>query len=184
MKHAKSMELRAQIKKFLHYPSWTLLIAQSSVVLAIFLAGCGYTLHSSSSLPFDTVRIGKIENKTVEPKLQDMLYQALTEEFLKHGIAVSPNAEHEITGVIDQFDLQLVAEKADVAAEYEVIMKGNFSLIAPAGERKEFVNIGSPFLVSFSGYGPLNEIMALKEKASESAVREIAVTIVAAILYR
>jgi hypothetical protein len=113
-----------------------------------------------------------------------MLYQALTEEFVKHGIAVSPGADYEISGVIDQFDLRLVAEKADVAAEYEVIMKGNFSLINPAGEKHEFVNITSPFLISFSGYGSLNELIALKEKASENAVREIAITIVAAILYR
>jgi hypothetical protein len=113
-----------------------------------------------------------------------MLYQALTAEFLKHGVSVDSAAEHEISGVIDQFDLRLVAEKADVAAEYEVIMKGNFSLINPEGETREFVNITSPFLISFSGYGPLNELIALKEKASEDAVKEIAITIVAAILYQ
>jgi hypothetical protein len=180
----KKRELRAKSKEYLPYVSCSLLIAVCFMLCALCLFGCGYTLHSSSSLPFDAVRIGKIENKTVEPKLQDMLYQALTEEFLKHGISVSSTAEHEISGVIDQFDLRLVAEKEDVAAEYEVIMKGNFSVINPAGERQEFVNISSPFLISFSGFGTLNELLALKEKASESAVREIALTIVAAIIYQ
>lgn len=61
-------------------------------LLFLVISGCGYTLRNKATLPFDSIQIVRIENKSLEPKLQDRLYLALTQEFLKQGISVSPAA--------------------------------------------------------------------------------------------
>jgi hypothetical protein len=157
------------------------LIAAS--VLLVVVSGCGYTLQGRSALPFDEIAVERIENKTVEPKLEDYLYTALTEEFLRKGIAVNPGAGHRLSGSINRFDLRMLSEKSDIAAEYEVIMKGVFSLTDPSGNTREFRDISPPFIVSFSGFGPLEVLTASKEQASKKAIRDIAMQIVAALLY-
>jgi hypothetical protein len=152
------------------------------LLLAIY--GCGYTIHGRSSLPFDSIQIANIENRTLEPKLQDMLYRALTEEFLKEGISVQSPSGHKLSGTINKFDLKVLSEKSDIASEYEVVIRGDFKLVDPTGKVKDFKGIGSPFIVSFSGSGALNELIANKELASEKAIRDMAMEIVAALLYR
>ena len=158
--------------------------ALTAFCLLFTFCGCGYTLHGRTSLPFDSIQIGRIENKTLEPKLQDMLYRALTEEFLKEGISVRAQAGHKLSGTINKFDLKVLSEKSDVASEYEVILHGDFKLVDPSGKVKNFKGIGSPFIVSFAGSGSLNELIANKELASERAIRDMAMEIVAALLYR
>jgi outer membrane lipopolysaccharide assembly protein LptE/RlpB len=155
-----------------------------SCSLFLVLSGCGYSLHTKASLPFDAIRIGTIENKTLEPKLQDGLNRSLTGEFLKQGISVQNNAGYKLEGVIRQFELRVLSEKSEVASEYEVTIKGDFRLVDPAGKIKEFKNIGSPFIVSFYGSGKLNELIAYKEQASERALKDMAAEIVATFLYR
>jgi hypothetical protein len=151
--------------------------------LLLTFYGCGYTIHGRMSLPFDSIQISKIENTTIEPKLQDRLYKALTEEFLKQGIAVYPDAGYKLTGTVYQFELRILSEKADIAAEYEVIIKGDFRLVEPSGNIKEFKNIGSPFIVSFQSSDMLEDVLATKELASEKAIKDMAMEIVAILIY-
>ncbi|MCJ7482328.1 MAG: LPS assembly lipoprotein LptE [Thermodesulfovibrionales bacterium] len=148
------------------------------------LFGCGYTLHGKASLPFHAIHIGIIENRTVEPKLQDKLYQTLTDEFLKQGIAVYHRADYQLKGKIDQFELRIMSETSDVATEYEVIIKGDFTITGPSGYIKELKDVGSPFIISFSGSGQLTTLLSFKELASDRAVRDMAQEIVAALIYR
>lgn len=152
--------------------------------LLLGLSGCGYSLYTKASLPFQSIRIVRIENKTVEPKLQDRLYKALTEEFLKEGIAVSPQAGYKLSCTIYHFELKLLAEQSNVATDYEVIIKGNFELTDPSGKKKEFKDIGAPFIVSFAGSGPLDELLASKEVASDKAIKDMATEIVGLLIYR
>ncbi|MEW6214525.1 MAG: LptE family protein [Nitrospirota bacterium] len=161
-----------------------LLYALCSVLYALCLIGCGYTIHSKTSLSFDSIQIGKIENRTFEPKLQDRLHKALTEEFLKHGISIHQNADYKISGIIHLFELRVLSEKEGSAAEYEVTIKGDFRLVEPTGDIKEFKNIGSPFIVSFPCTGLMEDMIAFKELASERAIRDMAMEIVGILSYR
>ncbi len=147
------------------------------------LYGCGYTIHGKMSLPFASIQVGKIENTTLEPKLQDKLQRALTEEFLKQGISVNPDGGYKLSGKIYQFDLRVLSEKKDIATEYEVIIKGDFSLVDPSGNIEDFKNIGSPFIVSFQSSDMLEEVLALKEIVSERAIRDMATEIVSILIY-
>ena len=149
------------------------------------LSGCGYAIHGKVSLPFDSIQVGKIENTTLEPKLQDKLQMALTEEFLKQGIDVNPNAGYKLSGMINQFELRILSEKGGIATEYEVVIKGSFSLVDPSGNTEDFRNIGSPFIVSFQSSDTLEleNVLALKEIVSERAIRDMAIEIVSILIY-
>jgi hypothetical protein len=147
--------------------------------------GCGYAIHGKVSLPFDSIQVGKLENTTLEPKLQDKLQMALTEEFLKQGIDVNPNAGYKLSGMINQFELRILSEKGGLATEYEVIIKGDFSLVDPSGNTEDFKNLGSPFIVSFQSSDTLEleKVLALKESVSERAIRDMAIEIVSILIY-
>ncbi len=175
--------MNAQSSKF-KIKNFSVILLFTVYCLLFTVCSCGYSIHSKASLPFDSIQIGKIENKTLEPKLQDKLYKALTEEFLKQGVSVYSDAGYRLNGTIHQFELRILSEKADIATEYEVIIKGDFKLLDPSGKVKEYKNIGSPFIVSFSGFGSLNELIASRELASERAMRDMAMEIVATIIYR
>jgi outer membrane lipopolysaccharide assembly protein LptE/RlpB len=161
-----------------------IIILSAVCCLLSALFGCGYTLHSKTALPFHAIQIGIIENRTVEPKLQDKLYRALTDEFLKQGIAVYHGADYQLKGKINHFELRILSEKSDVATEYEVIMKGDFTTTGPPGYIKELKDVGSPFIISFSATDNLTGLLALKELASDRAIRDMAQQIVAALIYR
>lgn len=173
----ESEEMRARGKDFTLYTLCSMLIA-----LSFF--GCGYTLQSRTTLPFDSIEIQGIENKTVEPKLQDMFYRAVTEEFLKYGVSVQSHADYKLSGTIDHYKLNVLSERSGVAVEYEVIIRGDFRLVGPSGNARNIKNIGSPFIVSFPVSGPLEDALAFKEVASERAVRDMAMEVVAAFIYQ
>ena len=153
-----------------------------SMLLALCLFGCGYTLHGKAALPVNEIQIERIENRTLEPKLQDRFHRVITEEFLKHGVSISPNADYKLSGTINFFEMYVLAER-DVAVEYEVVMRGDFKLVGPSGDTKDIKGIGSPFIVSFPGSGLLEEVLALKERASERALRDMATEIVGILIY-
>ncbi|MBI4683601.1 MAG: hypothetical protein HY755_00185 [Nitrospirae bacterium] len=149
----------------------------------LLLAGCGYKFQGRETLPFDSVRIGKIENKTVEPKLEDKLHRALAEELTKYGITITKSAEHIISGVIESFELKPLSEKEGLAVEYEIVIKGRFFLTRPDGKIIELRNKGA-FIVSFYSGGNIQEIMASKEQAIENALKNLSSEIRAGIAYK
>jgi len=159
-------------------------ILLTAYCLPFAVCGCGYTMYGKAALPFESIAIGTIENKTVEPKLQDKLYQSLTEEFLKQGIRVSPDADYKLRGKINQFELIILSEKSGIAAEYRVIIRGDFELVMPTGDVKNLKGMGSPFIVSFRSNNLLEDVIANKERASEKAIRDMAVEIIANLIYR
>jgi len=152
------------------------------LILLLTFFGCGYTLHGKADLPFNEIQIERIENRTLEPKLQDRFHRVITEEFLKNGITVTPKAEYKLSGTITFFEMHVLAER-DVAVEYEIVMRGNFKLVSPSGDIKDLKDIGSPFIVSFSGSGLLEDVLAFKELASERALKDMATEIVGILMY-
>lgn len=154
----------------------------TGLILLFTLAGCGYTLQGRDTLPLTSVKIGRIENRTFEPKLEDKFQKALADELIRNGIMISKSAGHVISGTIDDLKLRPLAEKEGVASEYEVIIKARFFLTSPDGKVKELRNTGV-FIVSFSGTGNIESLVAAKEQAAETAMRNLASEIRAGIVY-
>ncbi|MFI5294940.1 MAG: LPS assembly lipoprotein LptE [Thermodesulfovibrionales bacterium] len=153
-------------------------------IAALATSGCGYSIHRQSALPATEISIGLIDNRTVEPKLQDKLQRALTEEFMKQGIRVSRGAEYRITGVVNSFDLMSLSEKGGVTAEYRVTVSAEFRLFDREGRVVKVKNISSPFIVALTDPGDLGRLLALKDIAEERAMSDIAMEIVGALLFR
>jgi hypothetical protein len=154
------------------------------VIAAALLNGCGYSVHRHASLPFQEIGIGTIENRTVEPKLQDRLQRALAEEFLKQGISVSPSAPHKINGVINAFDMAGISAKDNISVEYRVIIDADFALFDGEKKIRDIKHVQSPFIVSFTGAANLNSLLAAKEVAEDKAMNDVAMEIVGALMFK
>lgn len=150
------------------------------IILALSVAGCGYTLRRSQ--PVESVRLGMIENMTYEPKLDDMILEALAVELSKKGIRVDEGSQYVIAGNIHEFRLRGIVEKKDVTVQYEVIMNGSFELVGPDGTRKSLKS-SNVFMVNFGGEGELNTLLNMKDMALRAAASNIASEIVASIIY-
>lgn len=155
----------------------------TGLILLFTVSGCGYKFQGRETLPFDSVRIGRIENRTFEPKLEDKLQKALADELIKNGIMISRNSGHVITGVITKFELKPLTEKEGLAVEYEVIIKGEFFLTSPEGKVTELRNSGV-FIVSFYNETSLQALVASKEPAIETALKNLSSEIRAGIIYQ
>lgn len=154
-----------------------------SLLTGLLLSGCGYRVHRQAELPFAEIRIGKIENNTLEPKLQDKLSEALVQEFMKNGIRVSPSADTKLSAVIHMFDLVILAEKDDITIEYRIYVRADFTLEDRDG-KKILKNIESPFIVSFASSEELSTLLAKKELAEEKAMQDVAMRIAGELIYR
>jgi outer membrane lipopolysaccharide assembly protein LptE/RlpB len=157
------------------YPSLT-------AAFCLLLTGCGYTIHGKAGLPFSSVAIGGIVNRTFEPRLEDRMQVALADELMKSGFIIDSNSGYRINGSLTAFELRTLSEKAGVAAEYEVTVKGDFRLVDPSGKARELRNHGV-FIVSFPSTDSLQNVIALKEKATERALRDLSTEIIASIIY-
>ena len=153
-------------------------------IAALACGGCGYSIHPRSALPAKEVEIGLIENMTVEPKLQDKLHRALTEEFMKQGIRVGRGAESRITGVVNSFELVSLSEKGGITVEYRVEVKAEFRLLDRQGRVLATKKISSPFIVSLTDQGDLGNLLAVKDTVEERAMADMAMEIVGAFMFR
>lgn len=146
--------------------------------------GCGYSLHRKADLPFREVRIGKIENLSLEPKLQDKLHKALVREFTKNGITVTPSAGNVLSGVVRKFEMSSLSEKNDITVEYRINIDADFTHRDISGNQREIKKVMSPFIISSSGSGEMALLLGSRDMAEDKAAADIAMEIVGALIYR
>lgn len=145
-------------------------------------SGCGYTIHGTADLPFRTITVGKVVNSTFEPGLDNRFRLAITDELIRNGFTLDGNAAHRLEGTITTFELRTLSEKSGVTSEYEVVIKGDFILSDPTGRRKVLRGSGL-YIVSFQSTERLGSVMALKQKATERALKDLATELTASIIY-
>ena len=150
--------------------------------LALFVSSCGYTLQTKADLPIDTISIGRIENRTTEPKLQDRLNRILGETFAQYGFRVD-HSRYVIEGEITGFELLPVAEQSSIAAQYQISTKANFRLVDTVSGKSIPLTASSPFITYFNSSGKLESILAQKELATVSALGNLSQEMVRQITY-
>lgn len=169
----------------MYHGSWiktTALLRFCSIIL-LLLTGCGYTIQGRSELPFPSVSIDRINNKTYEPEIDDRMREILTEELIRRGFVVDHSSDYKIFGSLNSLELRTLSEKAGVAVEYEVVIRGEFNLRTPSGAVKNLRSEG-PFIVSFSSAERLQDVMTLKERAIEKALRDLSQELIISILVK
>ncbi len=156
-----------------------------AVILITFLAGCGYRLQTKADLPFDTITIGKVENSTSEPKLQDRLSALLAETFMEYGIAVVPSSRHVVQANVVRFNLRTLSEVNLTTSEYEVMITSDFIITDTAtGETFRLMRLKDPYLTYFFATGALENVLAQKEIATDVALRDLSREVVRRAVYR
>lgn len=152
-----------------------------AALCALLLTGCGYTIQGKSGLPFPSVSIDLISNRTYEPKIDDRMREILAEELVKRGFVVDGSSDYRIYGSLNSFELRTLSERSGVAVEYEVVIRGDFKLKTPSGIRD--LRAEGPFIVSFSSAERLQDVMAFKEKAIEKALRDLTIELIVSMIH-
>lgn len=159
-------------------------LAFCALLIALFITGCGYSIQGKADLPFRSIGIGKIINKTFEPQLEDKMQVALANELLRNGFVIDNTSGYRIDGSMASFELRTLSEKNGVATEYEVVIRGKFTFADPVGKVKTLRDRGV-FIVSFlsGSTESLQGVIAGKEVATDKALSDFAAEIVASIMY-
>jgi hypothetical protein len=162
-----------------------LLLTTYCLLLTFLLSGCGYTIQTRATLPFETISVGRVENKTSEPKLQDRLHETLAETFAQYGYGVSSFARYRLQGEIYHFELIPTAEVNLAATQYQIVINGSFKLVDTESGKSILLAANSPFITYFNANptDTLNEIMTQKELAEASALTNLAQTLVSLVTY-
>jgi len=163
-----------------------------TVYCLLFTAsGCGYQLIGSKSLPFDSITIKHVKNKTYEPRLEDRLHNALSKEFIAQGInVVRGGADVELTATITRFELSAIAIIEENVQEQSIIMQVDIRIVDKGSgttrteKVTEFSSMESPIKITFQSTGSISDAVAQKEKAADKACTEIAREIIGKIIIK
>ncbi|MCK5286306.1 MAG: hypothetical protein KAJ59_00700, partial [Thermodesulfovibrionia bacterium] len=149
-----------------------------------FFSSCGYHMVGSKHLDFKSVTIKPVENKTYEPKLEESLHRALSEEFISQGIkVVAYDGDISIETKINTFELGSIAAIDENVQEQSVTMRVDVKILDK--ERViEFVAMESPIRITFQSTGTVSDSVINKERAIDKACREIAGEIVGKMVLR
>ncbi len=166
-----------KIRKFFFY---SLLAA----LYSLLLLSCGYQMVGSKPLPFKSITIKSVQNKTYEPKLEDRLHNALSREFIAQGIKVmSKGGDIRMEAVITAFELRSIAAISETVQEQVIKMTVDIRLIDEA-RVTEFTSMESPIRITFPTTGTVIESVVQKERAIDKASLEIAKEIISRIIIK
>ena len=150
--------------------------------LFILVSSCGYHMVGSRFLPFDSINIRHIDNRTYEPRLEEKLHNALSEEFISQGIkAEGVSADITLEASITRFELGAIGAVDESVREQEIIMLVDIKVMDKE-DVIEFKSMGSPILITFQTTGTVPQTVDLRDRATIKASREIARDIVGRII--
>ncbi len=150
--------------------------------LLLVLSSCGYHMVGSRFLPFDSINIKHVDNRTYEPRLEEKLHNALSEEFINQGIKTeSLSADLTLEAVITRFELSAIGAVDESVREQNIIMLVDIKVI-DKDDVIEFKSMGSPILITFQTTGTVPQTVDLRDRATIKASREIAKDIVSRII--
>ena len=128
----------------------------------------------SRLLPFNSVTIKPVQNKTYEPRLEEKLYNALAYEFIRQGIEVkNSGGDVGLEAIIRTFQLGAIGSVNERVKEQTIIMKVDMKLIE-GKTVTEFSQMESPIKITFETEGSVSDSVAQKEKSADKACKEIA----------
>ena len=170
---------------FRHKDGLAQLLSKGMVlVLLLFLTSCGYRVVGSNFLPFDSINIKHVENKTYEPRLEESLHMALSKEFINQGIEVTISGDDVVLEVtVIAFELGVVGAVDETIKEQELIMKADIRII-DKGKTTEFKSMKSQIKITFQTTGTVTDAVVQKEAAIDKASSEIAKEIVGRIILK
>ncbi|MCX7913921.1 MAG: LPS assembly lipoprotein LptE [Thermodesulfovibrionales bacterium] len=155
------------------------------LICSLVLLSCGYSAYKRENLPFKEITIGKIDNKTSEPGLQDRLHRKLVDAFIQYGFEIKPLSKYRVDGEITKFQIKTISEKHLLTTEYQIIILCNFKLTdVETGKTIEINNVTDPFVNYFLSTGKLEHILARKDIVIDDSLKELSREIVRSVIDR
>ncbi|RJQ51344.1 MAG: hypothetical protein C4526_10185 [Nitrospiraceae bacterium] len=155
------------------------LLLLTAYCLLLIASSCGYHMIGSIPLSFHSITIKQVQNKTYEPRLEEKMHNALSEEFINQGIEVrAAGGDVELEATVTTFQLGAIGAVDDRIKEQSVILQVDIKL-TDREKVTEFRSMASPIKITFQSTGTVSESAALKERAVEKACSEIAKELVA-----
>ena len=138
----------------------------------------------SRLLPFNSITIKQVQNKTYEPRLEEKLHNALSREFITQGINIVPADRPDTLGRVPDsgivletrittFELRTIAAVDEQVKEQEIIMLVDVTII-DKNTMSEFKAVKSPLQITYQATGTVSEADARKDIAIDKACTEIA----------
>jgi hypothetical protein len=153
-------------------------------LLALLSLSCGYHIVGSRPLPFKSVTINPVENKTYEPRLEEKLHNALSKEFIAQGIKVMAiNGDIDLNATITVFELGTIAHIDEKVQEQLITLKVDVT-IKDKKRTIKFRSMQSPIRITFPSTGTVSQTVVQKEMAIEKACSEIAREIISRVIIR
>jgi hypothetical protein len=151
-------------------------------IFSLLVSSCGYHIIGSRSLPFRSITIKPVQNKTYEPGLEERLHNALSSEFIHQGIEIkAAGGNVEIEATVTTYLLGAIGAVDETVKEQELIM-----MVDIKGRDKdkviEITSMTSPIKITFQSTGPVSLTAAEKDRATDKACSEIANEIVSRII--
>lgn len=143
------------------------------VVVFFIILGCGYSLHTKANLPFQEIYIRNVENLTLEPGLQDKTRQIMYHTLLLNGFKVVEKADKILDIQIKNFRYTTLSEISLETVEYQILMEVGATLYSRDGKKIKEFTPSSPFLTYFRTTKDLQSVIANKNLAVESLLRDI-----------
>jgi hypothetical protein len=141
-------------------------------------------MTGSKLLPFNSITIRPVQNKTYEPRLEERLHNALSNEFINQGIEVKiSGGDVELQATVTSFLLGAVGAVDETVKEQEIIMQVDIKL-TDKDRVTEFKTMQSPIKITFESVGGVSDSVANKELSTDKASREIAREIIGQIIMR
>jgi hypothetical protein len=138
----------------------------------------------STLMPFNSITIKQVQNKTYEPGLEEKLHDALSREFINQGIEVRrAGGNVEMEASVNNFELSAIGAVDEKVKEQSIIMRVHIKLV-DQGKVTEFRAMQSPIKITFQSTGTVSESVTNKERAIEKACSEIAKEIVSRIILK
>ncbi len=103
---------------------------------------------------------------------------------MRRGVRVSDSADTVIEGRINHFNVYTLSEKKGYASDYEVILKGDFTLKRDGRDVRTLKGVTSAFSETFDSAERLNALVANKQSADVRAIDSLALRIVMELLYQ
>ncbi len=152
----------------------------SFIFIAVFsLYSCGYSILRGASLPFESVKIGKL---TGPGETKDKFYVAVTEAFMRHGIKVTNSSENLVEGNISSINLAIISEEDRFATAYRANIRATLTITESDGKKRS-AKSSNPFLETFPSTDEASDFIALRERIEDEAIKKLAIKLISELLY-
>ncbi len=143
------------------------------ILFSLFTFSCGYSIYTKADLPFQEIYLRNVENLTLEPGLQDKMRKIAYQSLSENGFTLTSTAEKILDLQIKNYRLITLSEIGLTTVEYEVQIDVKAILYTKNGEKLSEFNPSSPFRTVFRTTRELQRVIADRNLAIESLLRDI-----------